>query len=93
MPDQDTTDVEQHPTFDTCPAVGCAKCSVRDCPHKDPRHYQDDDDDPGCPSCGAAETEREACLDEVIDTIDPEEPSGGALRRAIVVAIRARGAP
>lgn len=40
-----------------------------------------------------AEAEREACLDEVIDTIDSEEPNGGALRRAIVAAIRARGAP
>lgn len=89
MPDQDTTDAEQHPTFDACPAVGCAKCSVHDCPHKDPRHYQDDDDDPGCPSCGAAETEREACA-KLAD--DYNVPMGAGDVAPLAAAIRARGA-
>lgn len=39
--------VPGHPPTNECPDPECAVCSVRDCPHGDDMHYDDD----GCPSC------------------------------------------
>lgn len=40
-------DVPGHPLADACPVPECHVCAVRDCPHGEPLHYDDD----GCPAC------------------------------------------